>query len=314
MSGTTPPWPVPAGRGAASPPTAAPPARAALDRRTAAFILAGLTVLAFYAPVLSRLAVVWWTVPYYSYGFLVPLFSAFLVWDARHRLRTLPIAPWAAGALTAAAGLALRAVGEGLPSLTLQALSLPVVLAGLIQAAFGRPVRRAVAFPLAFLGFMAPLPPAAIPVLSLPLQHLAASAAAAGLRAAGIPVVHEGLLVHLPRVTLEVDESCNGLRFLLAMLVVGTAVAATVFRRSTDRVAVLGSALGLAVLANLVRVTGTGLIAHYLGPNAAVGLPHVVFGKVVYALTAIPLTVLVLARRRREGAEARASGNGPSGI
>ena len=266
----------------------------------AAYGLAALAVVGLaYAPTLARLAAVWWSVPYYSYGFFVPAFSAFLIWDARRRLATLPTRPWWAGTALAAAGLAILAAGFALDSPTLQGLSLPVVLAGLVGAAFGRPILRAVAFPLAFLGFMAPLPESVTAALSLPLQHLAAATAAWVLAATGIPVVREGLLVHLPAVTLEVDQTCNGLRFLLAMLVIGTALAGARLRRPLERAAMVGTALGLAVLANLVRVSGTGLIAHHLGPQAAVGLAHVAFGKVVYAVMLIPLGLLALVLRRR---------------
>lgn len=267
--------------------------------RAAAWALTLLGAV-LYAPVLVRLAAVWWSVPYYSYGPLVPLFSALLLRDRRATLRRDPgqtrVGP---GVLLGAAGLATLAAGYLVDSLTLQALSLPPVLAGVVRARLGPRALRAAAFPLGFLAFMAPWPEAATAALSRPLQHLAAAAAAWGLAATGVPAVREGLLVHLPAVTLEVDETCNGLRFLLAMIVVGTALAGTLARRPAERAAVAGIAAGLAVLANLMRVTGTGLIAHYIGPQAAVGVAHVVYGKVVYALTLAPLAALGLALRRR---------------
>ncbi len=266
--------------------------------RAAAWALTLLGAV-LYAPVLVRLAAVWWSVPYYSYGPLVPVFSALLLRDRRATLRRDPETRVGPGVLLGAAGLATLAAGYLADSLTLQALSLPPVLAGVIRARLGPRALRAAAFPLGFLAFMAPWPEAATAALSRPLQHLAAAAAAGGLAATGVPAVREGLLVHLPAVTLEVDETCSGLRFLLAMIVVGTALAGTLARRPAERAAVAAIAAGLGVLANLMRVTGTGLIAHYIGPEAAVGVAHVVYGKVVYALTLVPLAALGLALRRR---------------
>src|SRR5207248_7357735 len=46
-----------------------------------AAVTVGAAVFALYLPVLRDLVGVWLQVPYYSYGFVVPLFSAYLAWD-----------------------------------------------------------------------------------------------------------------------------------------------------------------------------------------------------------------------------------------
>ena len=45
---------------------------------------------ALYAGILRDLAWQWWDDPNYSHGFLVPLFSGFLVWQRRKQLAALP--------------------------------------------------------------------------------------------------------------------------------------------------------------------------------------------------------------------------------
>jgi exosortase len=241
---------------------------------------------------------VWATVPYYSYGFLVPLFSAWGLWDARRSLARPAPERSAVGLALLAGGLGLLLAGAALASLTLAALSLPVVLAGVARLALGRQGFAAVAFPLAFLAFMAPLPDALIPALSLPLQHLAAWFTGHALGAMGVPVARDGLLIHIPGVVLHITEACNGLRFLLAMIVVGTAFAWATQGRTGRRAAVLGLAVVIAVVANLVRVTGTGLLAHHWGPEAALGFFHVAYGKVVYLVMLAPFLAGVLWLRR----------------
>jgi len=118
------------------------------------------------------------------------------------------------------------------------------------------------------------------------------------LRALGSSVTRDELFLTLPSVTLHVTEACNGLRFLLAMLVIGTAFAGTTQRRPRRGVALVLAALTLAVVANLLRVTGTGVMAELWGARAAVGLPHIVWGKVVYAAALVPFAALVLCMRR----------------
>lgn len=256
-----------------------------------------------YAPVARDLVVVWAGVPYYSYGFLVPPFSAYLAWTATRRLAEPAGLRWSgpgAGLLTL--GLGVLVLGYRTASLTLQALSLPLALWGLARLLLGSEDARALRFPVAFLALMAPLPDAALPAVSLPLQQLAAWTAGHALAAAGVPAIREGLFLYLPGLTLHVGEACNGLRFLLAMLVMGTALAWTLDRRPLGRLAVVGLAAAVAIAANLVRVTGTGWLAHHYGPDAASGFLHLAYGKVVYLAMLLPFVAgVVLLRRRPRG-------------
>jgi exosortase len=196
-----------------------------------------------------------------------------------------------------AAGVGVLAAGTASGSLTLRALSIPLVASGVVMAAAGREHARAMVFPLAFLVFMAPLPDGTIPRLSLPLQHLAADSAGWTLGALGIPAAQEGLFIHLPGVTLHVSEACNGLRFLLAMVPVGVAFAALTVEGASRRAVTVLTAVMIAILANMLRVTGTGVIAHVWGPDAASGLVHILYGKVVYAVMLVPFVGVVLLLR-----------------
>lgn len=229
---------------------------------------------------------------------MVPLFAGWFLWDARRR--ALPAAPaWSTRGLSVlGTGLTLRLAGAAWGSLTLEALSLPVVLAGLAELVLGRRRAGAIAFSLGFLAFMAPLPDGVIPALSLPLQHLAAWFAAQALPSVGVPTVREGLYLYLPEVTLHVTEACNGLRFLMAMVVVGTAFAWTTQVRLSRRAAVVALAVVVAIVANLLRVTGTGLLVHHWGAQAVMGVFHVVYGKVVYLVMLVPFVAGVLLLRR----------------
>ena len=279
---------------------AAPPRRG----ETAAAVTLGAALIALYLPVLRDLVAVWLQVTYYCYGFLVPLFSVYVAWDvlkddARETVRVPAALPEPGGFVITAFGLGVLGLGVAAGSLTLRALSLPVVLMGLALATLGPAPARRLAFPIGFLAFMAPLPDGTLPALSLPLQQLAAVVAEHALHALGASVTRDELFLTLPSVTLHVTEACNGLRFLLAMLVIGTAFAGTTQRRPRRGVALVLAALTLAILANLLRVTGTGVMAELWGARAAMGLPHMVWGKVVYAAALVPFAALVLHMRRR---------------
>jgi exosortase len=259
----------------------------------------GAALLAIYAPVLRALVTVWTDVPYYSYGFMVPLFSAYVAWDAREELARRPLAPARSGLGLMAVGLALLVVGLRAGSLTVQTLSLPITVAGALLLTLGPARTHALAFPLAFLVFMVPLPEGVLPALSLPLQHAAAVAGEWMLWLVGVPVVREGLYVTVPSVRLHITEACNGLRFLLAMVVIGTAFAGTTQTGWRRRSVVLLAAVATALVANWLRVAGTGMMAQLYGHEAAAGFYHVAWGKAIYAAMLVPFAMFVMALRRR---------------
>jgi exosortase len=268
----------------------------------AAAVAAALALGAVYAPVLAALVQVWWSDRYYSHAFLVPVFSGYLAWEARGVvLRPRAPAPRrgrSAGAVLALLGLVLLGGAALATSLTLAALSLPLVLGGAALGTLGTAGVRPLAFPIGFLVFMAPLPDGTLAALSPPLQHLAAVLSGAAVAAAGLPVARAGLVLHLPSLDVVVTEACNGLRFLLAMTVVGVAVAATTQRGAVRRAAVVALAVLVALLANVARVTGTAVLGELWGAEAAEGFFHLVYGKVVYGLALVPFLAAVVALRR----------------
>jgi exosortase len=259
----------------------------------------GVALVALYAPALGAVVAVWTQNPYYSYGFLVPLFSLYLAWDARGELARRPLAPSRAGLAVTGAGLGLLLAGTRHGSLATQVLSLPIVLAGALVLTLGTARTRALAFPLAFLAVMAPLPDGVVPALSPPLQQVAAVAGEWMLWLVGVPVTRDGLFLRLPSVTLHITEACNGLRFLLAMAVVGVAFAATTQTCWGRRALVVAGALGAALAANWLRVAGTGMLAELYGPAAVSGVYHVAWGKAVYAGVLVPFAMLVASLKRR---------------
>ena len=146
-------------------------------------------------------------------------------------------------------------------------------------------------FPVGFLVFMIPIPAGAIGTLSPLLQRLAATTAEHALRIATVPVTRVGLELQIGRDVLEINETCNGLRFLLTMTVVGVAVAWAIGRNVATRVIVVGVMIGSAVVANLARVAVTAMLTSRVGVLAATGPAHLLYGKAVYGVFAAAAVV-----------------------
>ena len=251
-----------------------------------------LVVAALYTPSMVAMAHVWWADQYAGHGMFVPLFGALVAWMDRDRLRAAVGAGSAAGLAFLAVGLGVLGAGHATGSLLLQGLSVPLSVAGLVAWSFGLPFLRRAAFPVWFLALMVPLPRPVIEAVTLDLQLFAAGVAASALRLLDIPIYQVGTLIELPSLTLSVAEVCNGLRFLMALLVLTTAFAQVTQRTIPRKIVLALSSIPIAIVANAVRVAAIGLGVHYIGPEAASGTIHNWIGKGVWGLTLIPLVAL----------------------
>ena len=263
----------------------------------AAVLLTGLLAV-MYADVLVRLQQQWSDEPDYSHGFLVPIIVAYLVWERQERLRSLNAEPDIRGFFLLTFGLLALIVGSLGAELFLQRVSLIMVLAGLVLFLLGPAFLRALLFPIACLFFMVPLPTIVVNTVAFPLQLFAAKTAAFCLLNFGIPAMREGNLIVLADTTLEVAEACSGIRSLQALVALGTIYAYFSQNVMWKRLTLIALSIPIAIIANAFRVTGTGLLAHYWGTEAAEGFYHTMSGWLIFVVAFLLLLAcgLVLSR------------------
>ena len=168
--------------------------------------------------------------------------------------------------------------------LFLTRISLVGVLAGITIFVWGRDHFRILAFPIAFLLLMIPLPAIIFNQIAFPLQLLASRAGEATLALAGIPVLREGNLLQLPSRTLEIAEACSGIRSLVSLITLAVVLGYFTERRTPGRVLIALAAVPIAILANAARVAGTGLMSELISPAAADGFFHSFSGWVIFVV------------------------------
>ena len=258
-----------------------------MSRRIKLLIVAALAVP--WAPALWHLADAGRTNEYAGHAMFVPLFSAVIAWVQRDRLKAAAGPGHAWGFLVLAVGMALLGLGYQMKSDVLHGVALAVATAGAVLWIWGRACLRAAIFPVAFLVMMAPLPLPVVAKVTLHLQVFAASFAASAVRLVGIPVYQTGFTLELPTLKLHVAEICNGLRFLVALIVLTAAFAQVTIPSRRRRIALVLAAVPVAVVANAMRVAAIALGVEYIGPEAASGTIHNWIGKGMWALTLLPL-------------------------
>jgi exosortase len=251
-----------------------------------------------YAPVLTKLVYDWAHDENYSHGFLIVPLAAWFGWQQRERLSRAAARPSWLGLAVICAALTLLIVGRLGAELFLTRISLLVMLAGAILFLHGRHHLRVLAFPLLFLLLMVPLPSIVFNQITFPLQLLASRVGTAGIQACAVPVLREGNVIVLADTSLEVAEACSGIRSLVSLLTIGIVYGYFVDRRAWMRTLIALSTVPIAIAANAARVTGTGVLAHYYGPEAAQGFFHTFSGWLVFVVAFVLLFVVsrVLAR------------------
>jgi len=236
-------------------------------------VLLGL-LIGLYGGILRDLAWQWWDDPNYTHGFLVPLFSGFLVWHRRKQLAALPTKGNWIGLPVLLAGVGALLLGDLAAENFLMRGSLIVMLAGLVLFHLGRDSFRVLAFPLLFLFFMVPLPATLFYAVAFPLQNLAARNAAWTLDTLGVPVLLDGNIIHLTKQSLGVAEACSGIRSLISLFSVAVAWAVLTLPGVLAMAVFVAAVIPITILANAGRVVITGLIGQWFGVDYAQGFFH----------------------------------------
>jgi len=237
---------------------------------------------AVYWKVVMDLVRDWWTNPDYSHGLLLPFIIAYL-WrrDATHARRCSPT--WYG--LTALVGAQLiMLVGYAGAEFFLQRISLLFSLAAIVLLLYGWARLRDVLFLLIVSMLAIPLPTIIFNAVALPLQLFASSVAEHALGLLSIPVLREGNVLYLSQQTLNVAEACSGIRSLMTLLTATVLVAHLAPLQRWAKVLLAASAIPLAIIANALRVAGTGVLAQYFGERAAQGFFHTFSGWLVFVV------------------------------
>jgi exosortase len=249
-------------------------------RATLAGVVGCLGILGLiFEPNLRQFIKVWSNDGNYSHGFLVPLISLYF---ANLVAQRGPV-PVRSGVGLGLGLLALSMLGRLatvlVPVGVVGDLSFVLGLAGICALVAGSDVLRRYWFPFVFLVFMIPLPVALYARIASPLQLLVSQIATEVLNVVGIPVLREGNMMTLPRgVRMFVAEACSGMRQLTGFLALTVAVAYLSARPAWYRLAVVASAVPIAMTANVARVVLTGFIMSRVNPEFASGAYHTAEG------------------------------------
>lgn len=248
----------------------------------------GIELALLYAPTVAWLFDRWtMSVWHNAHGMLIPFAVAYFAWQELRGLDHGGTRGSAWGFLFLGAALAMHVLDTGMHTQILSAASIVVALPGLSLLFLGTARTKAIAFPLAFMVFMLPLPLALTERLHLFLRDVSTAATAAVVPVLGIPVFSEGTNLHLPEGILAVSDACSGFSTLYASCAVAALVAYSC-DRPRGRVLALAGAVPLAIASNIIRIVLLVLAVRWLGIASLETWIHPASGMLTFAI-ALPV-------------------------
>lgn len=275
----------------------------------------------------------WWRVKEdYGFGWLVPAFVVFVVYDRWRKIvagvaacaaagspRAVGVAKWflriAVGAVLAGGVImfllgAFYRAGAGVSQPGTLAISLgaaAIVLALLFLNTPESPAPAAgtlggdarvrltalFVFPALVWLVSAPMVSAVESELNLFLLRKVVTVVSFVFDVLGLPIEQQGNVLVLPSGSVGVEDACSGIRSLTGCLFAGSFLAAVFLERLWKKIALVAAALVLAFVTNLARGLFLTAWAYRYGARAIEGTVHDVAGYSVLGLTVVGLLCLL---------------------
>ena len=249
----------------------------------------------------------------HSHILLVPFVAAYMLFTSGSALPAAGRGSIAGAVLAFGAGLGALAARIALDgSLTVNDGLALTTLAYLAMAAAGGflfvGVRwmAAAAFPLAFLLFMVPPPDAAVIWVEDALVVASADVSAWMIRATGTPLLRAGTVFTLPTIVLEVARECSGIRSTWVLFITSLVASHMFLTSPWRRLVLVAFVIPLGILRNGFRILTIALLCVKVGPHMVDSVIHHRGGPIFFALSLVPLFLLLTWLRRSERAATRA--------
>ena len=221
----------------------------------------------------------------YSHALLIPLISAYLIWQQRGALARIEFRPRWEGVAVTVLGGGIHLVGQLSSIFTLSQWGLLICIYGLLLSFIGWNGSRPIMGPLAILALMIPLPEFVLKDLSGGLQLISSRLGVAFMRLCGVTVFLEGNIIDLGSYKLQVAEACSGLRYLFPLMTLSILMAYLFRAPWWKRLVLFLSSIPISVLMNSLRVGAIGVLVEHWGSQMAEGFLHQFQGWAVFMVS-----------------------------
>jgi exosortase len=176
---------------------------------------------------------------------------------------------------------------------------------------FGAKAFRAALFPLLFLAIIIPIPTFIVDKIIYSLQKNSAEASYYIFKLTGVPIFREGLVFHLPGVSVEVAKECSGIRSSIALLITSILAGHMFLKTSWRRLVLVLLVFPLAILKNSMRIVTLSLLGAYVDISFLTNsLLHKKGGILFFIMALIIFAPIFWLLKRSEGGSSKGRGEG----
>ncbi len=235
---------------------------------------------------IGRMIGVWLHQEEYSHALLIPLISAYLLWQQRAALARLELNGSWVGVGIILFGALLQIAGVLAAVDVVQQYGLLIAIYGLVIALLGMRAAADLWAPLLLLALMVPLPEFLLGNFSSQLQLISSQIGVWFIRLFGISVFVEGNVIDLGGYKLQVAEACDGLRYLFPLMTMGFIMAYLFKVAMWKRALLFLSSIPVTILMNSFRIGTIGVMVEHWGQSMAEGFLHEFQGWAVFMTSA----------------------------
>ena len=256
----------------------------------------------------------------YSHILIVPLVSLYLIWNGRHSLASKLAPPTSGfchdrawiplsigGSILGIYWLSVRAGWPARPNdyLSSHIFAFVLLLTGVCFLYLNSHALRTVAFPLAFLMFLVPLPAFMRNWIEVFFQNASADAAYLMLNLSGTAVIRHGLEMRVPGMTFTVGQECSGIHSSLVLFITSLLAGHLLLRSPWKKTVLVLAVIPLGILRNGFRIFIIAQLCIHIGPDMINSVIHRRGGPIFFVLSLLPLFLLIWLLWRSESAQRR---------
>ena len=233
----------------------------------------------------------------WQHALFIPIVGLYYLYANRDQLVAARVRPGWSGLFITLLGVLLYGYGiwPGQNDF-IKDFGMVVTLFGVVAVLAGWQVMKITWFPIAFLVCGIPWPGLVYSWVSAPLQRLAAQVAVIALQLTGVDADCRGNTINVPlnappwQRQLNVAEACSGLKSLMTFVSVAAAIAFLSNRPLWQKLLIVLMAIPIAIFCNVMRVSGQGLLDHYVSQQLSESFAHQFVGLIML----IPAFFLIL--------------------
>lgn len=265
-------------------------------------IAAGLALGYLYYDGLARMWLRWEGQEEYSYGYMIPMITLFLIWQRKDLIQRIPFTGSWLGLMLVLGGIALLFAGQISTIYAIVQYGFLLALIGMVYTVSGWQGLRPMLVPLIFLAFMIPLPGFYFHNLSASLQLISSQIGVAVIRLFDISVYLEGNVIDLGTYKLQVVEACSGLRYLFPLMSLAFISAYFYSAAWWKKAVIFLSSIPITIFMNSFRIGVIGVLVEYWGIEQAEGFLHDFEGWIIF-MACMGILILEMALLTKVGKE-----------